>query len=458
MVKQAETLRLVKRSCKISASALAMQNVPHLFPRHDGFGGAGQEGNITAFREYLQENRSELEAQASSRRAAARAAMQALTPDGTLPMTNKQWLSWLEENEAVRRAALRTSHTARKCVSRRLKPSDVHADMNVVARLSPCKEKLSSPTWVKKLLQEKHGFFVLGERPAQCVFFFCGLLGHGYAFQVRGAGHMEYELALDSVFRNGLTPALAAVQEWVGDVADDADVHRLEIGYGMLLSAKALRFRVLGIDRIALQSRKKQRKQDEASDPEFQDAADLQAEAGLDEGSDSQESLASDAETDAVLEAEEAACLLPEDCPAGETDGGTNVVAEYSNGYFSLEDYVRRRKGDHVKIRLRPRWGCALPEGLGRSEMSKSVTVRDYDCNPDSPQITYLLLRAWALGRSNRPAWLAHIPERRRWWDAELLDLQRDISRLGAPAGTTGCARADALIRSWAPQALQRAG
>ena len=57
-----------------------------------------------------------------------------------------------------------------------------------------------------------------------------------------------------------------------------------------LLSAKALRFRVLGIDRISLQSRKKQWKQDEAPDPEFQDAADLQAEAGLDEGSDSQES------------------------------------------------------------------------------------------------------------------------------------------------------------------------
>ena len=60
MVKQAETLRLVKRSCKISASALATQNVPHLFPRHDGFGAACQEGNITAFREYLEENRSEL--------------------------------------------------------------------------------------------------------------------------------------------------------------------------------------------------------------------------------------------------------------------------------------------------------------------------------------------------------------------------------------------------------------
>eukprot|EP00439_Symbiodinium_sp_Y106_P080415 s397_g19.t1 len=213
------------------------------------------------------------------------------SPDGTLPMTSKQWLSWLEENEAVWCTALRTSHTARKCVSRRLKPSDVHADMNVVARLSPLqRETVFTHVGEKKLLQKKHGFFVLGARPAQCVFFFCGLLGHGYAWQVHGAGHMEYELALDSVFRNGLTPVVTAVQEWVGDVADDADVHRLEIGYGMLLSAKALRFRVLGIDRISLQSRKKQWKQDEAPDPEFQDAADLQAEAGLDEGSDSQES------------------------------------------------------------------------------------------------------------------------------------------------------------------------
>ena len=371
-------------------------------------------------------------------------------------MTNQDWLAWLEENSDMWRGVLRASHTSRKSVSHRLKPSDIHADMRVVPRLSPCKDKPLSPTWARKLLQEKHGFFVLNARPRQCVFFFCGLLGHGYALQVRSTGQMQYELPLDPAFRQRLMPVVEAVEEWAGHVADDADVHRLEVGHGAMLPTRILRFRVLGADRVALQPRRQQKqKQEEASDPDFEFAyADLQGK-GSAADSDSQETLASGAETDAGFEAEEAGRLPAVNEPAAEDDPGTNVVAEYANGYFSLEDYVKRRKGDHVKIRLRPRWCCASPDGLGRNEMSKSVTVRDYDHDLDKPQITYVLLRAWALGRSNRPAWLAHVQERQRWWDAELLDLQRDISRLGAPPGSTGSARADALIRSWAPLALR---
>ena len=118
-----------------------MQERPNLFPRHEGFGNAQNEGNMEELRKYREENKPRLEAQAAAARAEAKQLLQLLAPQGTLPMTNEEWLSWLDSHEDDWEQHLRNSQETRRSLSHRLKPSaDLLKERQACPRLQPIQE------------------------------------------------------------------------------------------------------------------------------------------------------------------------------------------------------------------------------------------------------------------------------------------------------------------------------
>ena len=133
-----------------------------------------------------------------------------------------------------------------------------------------------------------------------------------------------------------------------------------------------------------------------------------------------------------------------------------HVVAAVSNCYFTLEDYSIHGKGTDAKMRIRPAWHTAEPQGMGGAyPKSKTLQILSMDSDFRFPTRTYLALRCWSLWRSSQGTWLGHRAARQRWFDSEKQEIRNAIQALGLPTGTTGSKKADSLIEQWLPDVLQ---
>ena len=180
-------------------------------------------------------------------------------------------------------------------------------------------------------------------------------------------------------------------------VPDDLPVHILDVDLSLGPHDLCLSGQVTGAAEIQLLPRKRKARQATDSQSDEEDESNfLQHEHA---GSDA-ESLDSNAESGAELECEEpvaadmeAPAELPDDDDEEhneEQPAGTNVVSQYSNGYFTLENYALRGKGRDVKMRVRPKWADELPEGMGRDyERSKTLRIDQLDTDETNPRYSY---------------------------------------------------------------------
>ena len=129
-----EQLKVKKRFAKdrfANARSIAVARHPEWLPRPRGIlhwqqGVAkqqaktiGHQGNPEALQQYLQENKASLQEEAAQRRQAAKRGLTSLEAS-RLPMSNAEWLRWVEANEAYFHDILRSATETRRELSRRL--------------------------------------------------------------------------------------------------------------------------------------------------------------------------------------------------------------------------------------------------------------------------------------------------------------------------------------------------
>lgn len=438
-----------------------MKEKPELFPRHDGFGGAANTGNMDEFLAYHDIHRERLASEAARHRRAAKDMLASLTAQGTLPLTNVEWLSWLSENNVEWKKQLKESYQQRRQISHRLKPAeDFLQSSRGCARLLPLSQRDLVTSWAKKLTQQKHGYFCLKCGRNKRVFFFCGLLGKGYAMDLQCLAPLQYELDLSPPLRAKMVPYLSLTSEWPPHDDVDVEVYQLSVEQGSLIkSGHLLRFHVSATSLIVLRPRKRRADTEADADADLYDPDNCDFTQWCDKEDLDVQSDAEELAEQEVEELQEIGAEVPvEDvlnAPEGEPILGSNVVQEYCSGYFTLEDYFKRGRGHDCKMRLRPRWHGDGADSLGRTDLSKTLSILKFDSNPAEPTLTYLCLRSWSLHRVSKGEWLNQCRERRQWYHSEVDSLKQAVARLRQPPGTTGCLSADELIRAWSPQVLE---
>ena len=128
------------------------------------------------------------------------------------------------------------------------------------------------------------------------------------------------------------------------------------------------------------------------------------------------------------------------------------------NAYFTMTDARDAAGGwTDIKIRIHPRF-CVAGELEKTPQMSKAVTVSDYDDDHDgAPVRSMLVLRAWMLWRATQHGWHNKHPARSAWLAREAEQLKNDIvagGHVDGPFLSTGNDRADAEIMTFWPEAL----
>ena len=223
-------------------------------------------------------------------------------------------------------------------------------------------------------------------------------------------------------------------------------------------------FHVLTAERLVLQQRK-----EKAKPHEEEDALDM---SGTDSGEDlsctdsDADSCHSGLEEEAEDAAEEAQAPAPdlekedemEDVPEiaevkEKLPTGSHVV--HRDGYFTLVNYHKLGGKTDCKILMLPRWAVPAPNGMGVAQRSKTCHILTYDTSLEKPDITYVVLRAWALWRAKEHNFLEGHPARKKWHEEEIHTLRSKIEEISSVAQSTGSTAADEQIRKWEPRILQ---
>ena len=157
----------IQKMATLPARALAIKRLPQAFPR-----GCGQlhwqqplppaerrklvhAGDPAGLAAYIAENDESLKAEASALRAHAKQRRR-IIEDPLVPVTNSQWLRFLDTHEEEVHGLLRESHIFRRKYSQRLQPLEgLLAASPLVGR----SEK--PPSWVRNLSPSKMGPFFL---------------------------------------------------------------------------------------------------------------------------------------------------------------------------------------------------------------------------------------------------------------------------------------------------------
>lgn len=246
------------------------------------------------------------------------------------------------------------------------------------------------------------------------------------------------------------------VRKRLGTVQPDIAIYKLDLELRNLVPRSEILLSVEGAELVELQPHKRQGKHMDGVDEEVSDFESTEDFFVSRPDSESECTLASDVESGAEDEAEE----CPEEEEAEETDfgnverlaPGSHVV--FNNGYFTLANYALVGPNTDAKMIVAPRFCVAHPYGMGASQKSKTVQIKQFDDSLQAPLRTYIVLRCWSLWRAAQGDWLRHSSARKRWFEKEEADIRTAIRSLQAPRGTTGNQAADAKIREWAPQVL----
>ena len=164
--------KMISKYAKIPARALAIMRNPELFGRargqlhwQDPVGKAERKkiihhGDEAKLKQYMEDNKESLRQEAGKLRAEAKLRREELE-HFDVPITNLQWMKYLEKNDTFLRSLLTNSTETRKKYSTRLDALD---------GLRPCVGQLSgksdtSPDWLRKLLPKVDGPFYLLKWP-----------------------------------------------------------------------------------------------------------------------------------------------------------------------------------------------------------------------------------------------------------------------------------------------------
>ncbi len=461
-----ETLAATGRARKLrhaNKRALAVMRCPDLQKRPRGrlhweqpvaaedMGRTSHMGDMDALAAYVAENNDALEAEAAALRGGAAAAQRAWDPE-RMPMLNKEWLSWLDENSSLFAGLLREATARRRNVSHRL--SGGPDSSQALPRIFPHTPKVPATQWAEKLMQGRKGWFALGAgAEVRVVMFFCGLGRQGYGHVLQKEGAKVYSFDLNCSGGEMFKPLHCL--EALSTLSSDSTVWSLDIVVQHVVPGISVTVKVQGATEVLVAARPPRR----SAAAEEQSGSDVEESGLFEEAWEDVTCLHSENESGAEHEQEECAhqTEIHEDLdgederkdPAERSAPGSYVVE--SEGYFTLVDNPHF---DDAKMLVRPRWCIAPPSGMGTSSKSKTLKIRDYDTEETAPECTYLVLRSWKLWRFSQHGFIEAHHARKAYYADEMAALRESITQRKVPGGGTGSVAADAKIRAWTPGAL----
>ena len=445
-------------------------------------------GNEAELKRYMDENREQLEAEAKQIRLQATQALET-SVSMPVPVTNRQWLDWMEENDGELQEYVRSATQVRRAFNARLE---------VQSQAYPAADRIYPPApacrlaWAAPLLRSEAGFFCLqfGESFLdKLVVYACGLKRQVWAFSLTEVDGRMY--SFDAAVP--LCQSLKPLESLLKDLGLEAkalavNLYKLEMGNVAVASGivKLVVQRATAVEtvsRLPDSESESEGELPEASSSDCQSVlSDIESAAvswinlhslacsdckahgppdffrsvivGAPTNVESFQGWVTefrvrfeaagrspndDKDSAAGEESAEEGLDEQKDPEAQERHERGSLVVNYNN-YFTLSRYPNAG----VRIRLLPRW---LPV-LGSHEQSKHYQISEFGAE----HVCYLVCRAWMLGRIKN---YLEVPSRKKWFDRELCKLQSDIAKLGVCGGGTGVPTADAAINDHLSEALQ---
>ena len=221
--KRLSTAKTWKGQRFVNARSLAVKRAPELLPRPRGQLRSQpalstreraqiiHPGNPAVLQTYIEENRADLEREAAEIRKTAKERLQELK-SSILPYTNREWLQWLDSNEAVFRENLREATMRRRNLSERLRQDQA---MPAVPRLQPILNDPVCGQWGKILKQQQSGFMCISEEGcrAALVFWFCRVSSLLRAVACSQEARNSFSICLGPDFWKDLKPVATILRE-----------------------------------------------------------------------------------------------------------------------------------------------------------------------------------------------------------------------------------------------------
>ena len=454
-----------KREKYMNYMAVARQWRPDLFPmplgrRFAKADGSQQPeiapslGDADALEAYLETNREELKAEAARLRDQAKCGSRE-TNKNSVPYSNCDWLTYLDQHEGQFRELLRTASKARQLLNRRIVPEKA---LVAAPRMQPRIACTESPEWELKLLQVQPSFVSLSLADAshQCVVAFVAALGKNIRCVIltrASSGLNLYLPALTGDFNDIFLSRSRLVALF--SIPEKSQVYKLQVR-AVGRHSSEIGLSIVGQSLVQLEARVRKARGHADGGESSNDDSGL-----LSPPSSEADSVISDVEVEAADEAEEG-CFGSDSCLSASDDDGVAVsggplhradvsYVVLNNGYFTLS---YDPKLPYCVMRIHPRWAVDVPnEGMGTKLKSKNGTLYHYG-DTDKPTQTMLVLRAWMLHRFQCHGFAAWTTGRQKWLARETQKLAHDIEALGCVGGGTGSPLADKRIRAWAPNAM----
>ena len=402
-----------------------------------------------ALQAYIHDHLGEFNAQIDARKAAARAADDAVSK--ALPASRDAWLRFMDANVGRFRELLKNATGFWKPMGTKLTPMD---GLTPGSRLYPQARRAHAPEWAHL----GSGIFCFTSSGIQVLAFVTHVGYAVWAWQLsRTAVDREIVVRLDCAPHDVVKPIRVILEAVFADGASNPTVYPILWEVARLEETKAT-LRIVGAgDPVERPSRppclrkahrgdvKADLGEDEAGgeDHGFDPPSDL-ASVCSDEGSHAEE------QSDGPGEHEDAAHPEAVEDEPDLVRARRGDCVHYSNEYFTIgANTVLGR----LVVRVVPAWCKA--DLLGTSNMSKSIAPADVGCTLENPDRALLVLRAWMLSKFKYNNFCDLRADRRRLFAKEFDLLQQDLrgKSPGSPS-TAGHPKADDLIRKWAPALL----
>ena len=140
-----------------------------------------------------------------------------------------------------------------------------------------------------------------------------------------------------------------------------------------------------------------------------------------------------------------------DEATTGAKNRRTGFEPLWADPYFSVWGHPNV---DFLRMVMREQWRRPLPDGMGVVAGSKQLTPRHYGEHCNDPVRSLLLFRAWALWRARQNGWANAQRGRARHFREQASLLEQDITALDCRL--LGNAKANSLLKSWAPDIVER--
>eukprot|EP00930_Biecheleria_cincta_P028591 TRINITY_DN19956_c0_g3_i1.p1 TRINITY_DN19956_c0_g3~~TRINITY_DN19956_c0_g3_i1.p1 ORF type:complete len:488 (+),score=76.77 TRINITY_DN19956_c0_g3_i1:1377-2840(+) len=434
---QEKNIKKWKRQKMMDARALAVRQQPELAARprgklhwERGVSKSSQRlivhrGNTAAMNKFVKDNREALRAESSRLRHEALSALSNLERFHT-PVTNREWLECLSERDSYFRGLLQTATPKRRLLNQRVAGDE--SSFHATPRVYP-KPGNRYPNWSGCLTRDCGSFFCLCAATAKIVIWSASARGEIWAFQLASWSNRIYMFDVEALLCRLLVPLPTLLHD-VG-IAVDAPVEVFKLDVKVNVAEGLAKVGILSWSKVPESTARQEcsdasdgSSSESPSDVEYVDSC---VESDLEED-DAENHMSTGSEA--------------EDEPGDVIRAPRGTYVTHSMGYCSMSDNPKKRQ---VTIRFSPQW-CVFGE-LGASGQSRTCAWAEYGGNRD---VIYCVLRAWALHRVTRNAWVRKKRVRQRWLTSQTELLKADmLTAFGS--SSTGNVDADRQISTWLP-------